>query len=67
VFIFSQHALYKMDALGIEKNEVKSVITKGMKWKEKNTEKMHAKAFGLEAVFLKRDSDIFIITVYPEG
>ena len=67
MIIFSQHALEKIDALGIEKEEIKSVITKGMKWKEKNTNKWHGRAFGLEAVFLKKDSNIFIITVYMEG
>ncbi|MFH1592336.1 MAG: DUF4258 domain-containing protein [Candidatus Woesearchaeota archaeon] len=66
MFIFKKHALEKMDGLGIEKDEVKSVITKGMKWKEKNTEKWHARAFGIEVVFSKKDSSVFIITVYLE-
>ena len=38
-----------------------------MKWKEKDSEKWHAKAFGIEAVFIKRNSDIFIITVYQQS
>ena len=67
MILFSRHALEKMDALGIDKEEINSVITKGMKWKEKNTEKWHARRFGIEAVFLKNNSDIFIITVYLEG
>ena len=66
MLIFSQHALDKMDGLGIEKDEVISVIIKGMKWREKDTEKVHARASGLEVVFLKKDSNIFVITVYLE-
>ena len=67
MFIFSQHTLQKIDALGIDKNDIISVITRGMKWKEKDSEKWHAKAFGIEAVFIKRNSDIFIITVYQQS
>ena len=67
MFIFSQHALAKIDALGIDKEEVKSVVSKGMKWKEKNTGKWHARAFGIETVFMRKESNIFIITVYLEG
>ena len=66
MFIFSEHVLDKMDGYGIDKEEVKSVVIKGMKWKEKNTEKWHARAFGIEVVFLKEDSNMFIITVYAE-
>ena len=67
MFIFSEHAVDKMDGYGINKEEVKSVVMKGMKWKEKNTEKWHAKAFGIEIVFLKIDLNIFIITVYTKS
>jgi hypothetical protein len=43
----------KMDGLGIERKEVDQAICKGMKWKEKNTEKWHANMSGIECVFLK--------------
>ena len=58
-----------MDALGIEKSEMESVITKGMKWKEKHIEKWHASIRGIECecVFLKKENLMFIITVYENG
>lgn len=56
-----------MDSLGIEKSEVENTVRKGMKWKEKNTEKWHANMVGIECVFLKKDDAIFVITVYENG
>ncbi|MFH1065868.1 MAG: DUF4258 domain-containing protein [Nanoarchaeota archaeon] len=62
--VFSSHAVDKMDMYGIDRKEVEAAITKGMKWKETNTEKWHASMAGIEAVFLC-DEAIFVITVYP--
>lgn len=56
-----------MDALGIEKQEVEKAIKEGMKWKEENTEKWHAQMAGTEAVFMKQEEAIIIITVYLAG
>lgn len=67
VFIYTKHALEKMDALGIEKKEVERTVKEGMKWKEENTEKWHAQMAGLEVVFVKQEKDLFIITVYLVG
>jgi len=67
VFIYTQHALEKMDGLGIDKNEIERVIKEGMKWKEKLGEKWHAQMTGIEVVFMKRDKNIFIITAYLAG
>lgn len=67
MFIYTKHAIEKIDTLGIEKREVENVIKKGMKWKESNSEKWHAQMAGIEAVFMKQEQNIFIITVYPAG
>lgn len=61
---YGKHALEKLDAYGIEKNEVDNVIKKGMKWKEEHTEKWHALMSGIECVFLKQENSLFVITVY---
>jgi len=53
-----------MDALGIEKNDVNAALIKGMRWKEKDTEKWHANMAGVECVFMKNEDALFIITVY---
>ncbi|MEK6907147.1 MAG: DUF4258 domain-containing protein [Nanoarchaeota archaeon] len=63
-FIFSLHALQKMDALGIEKKEVENIIKKGMKWKEDRIEKWHSLMNNIEVVFQKSGDEIFIITIY---
>ena len=67
MFIYTRHAIEKMDTLGIEKREVENAIKKGMKWKENNSEKWHAQMAGIEAVFMKQEKDIFIITAYFAG
>ena len=63
-FIFSLHALQKMDALGIEKKEVENIIKKGMKWKGDRIEKWHSLMNNIEVVFQKSGDEIFIITIY---
>lgn len=64
MFFYTKHALEKMDGLGINKSEVESTINKGMKWKEKESEKWHAQMGGIEIVFMKEENKFFIITVY---
>lgn len=64
MFIYTKHALEKIDSLGILKNEVETVIKKGMKWKETNSEKLHAQMAGIEIVFMKQDTNFVIITMY---
>ena len=64
MFVYTKHALEKMDALGIGKEEIEATIKEGMKWKEKNTSKWHAQMAGIEAVFMKRKTDCFLITAY---
>ena len=67
MFIYTKHAIEKMDALGIEKEEVERTVKKGMKWKEKDTEKWHTQMAGIEVVFIKQNEDFFIITTYLAG
>jgi len=67
VFIYTQHALEKMDGLCIGKDEIQKAIKEGMKWKEEHSEKWHAQMAGVEVVFMKQDKDIFIITAYLAG
>ena len=67
MFIYTKHTIEKMDALGIEKKEVENAIKRGMKWKESNSEKWHAQMAGVEAVFMKQEGNIFIITSYFAG
>ena len=64
MFIYTRHALEKMDALGIEKRDVEKNVKEGMKWKEENSDKWHAQRAGVEVVFIKQLKKIFIITVY---
>ncbi|MDI6737118.1 MAG: DUF4258 domain-containing protein [Nanoarchaeota archaeon] len=65
--VFSSHAVDKMDMYGVDRKEVEAVVSRGMKWKEEGTEKMHARMAGLEAVFICKDGMVFVITVYPAG
>ena len=67
VFIYTSHALEKMDALGIEKRDVEETVRRGMKWKEEKSGKWHAQMAGSEVVFVKQDKDLFVITVYFVG
>ncbi len=55
----------KIDKYGLDTMEVERVIKQGMKWKENN--KIHASMAGIECVFIKEESILFIITVYMEG
>ena len=36
MFIYTKHALEKIDALGLEKKEIEKAVKEGMKWKKKN-------------------------------
>lgn len=67
MFIYTKHALEKMDALGIDKGEVEITVKKGMKWKEHDRDVWHAQMAGTEVVFAKEEKEIFIITVYLAG
>ena len=67
MFIYTRHAIEKIDTLGIEKRDVENAIKKGMKWKESNSEKWHAQMAGIEVVFMKQGRNIFIITAYFAG
>lgn len=62
--IFTKHALEKMDALGIDKEEVGRIIKEGTKWREEQSEKLHAQMAGTEVVFAMQNQDFIIITVY---
>ena len=53
-----------MDAYGINRQEVDKIIKEGMKWKETQTEKWHARMAGYECVFLREDDSLFVITFY---
>ncbi len=64
MFIYTKHALEKIDALGIEKREIEQTIKRGMKWKEEISEKWHAQMVGIEVVFMKEDNNLIIITAY---
>ena len=65
--LYSKHALEKMDAYGIQRQEVYSIIERGMKWKEKDADKYHARMAGVECVFTKKEDTLFVVTVYPSG
>lgn len=56
-----------MDAYGIKRDEIDKVIKVGMKWRENNSNKWHAKMAGIECVFIKEENDLFVITVYLNG
>jgi len=67
LFIFTQHAIEKMDALGVDRMTVERTIRTGMKWKESQEEKWHAQMAGIEAVFQRQEKDMVLITVYEAG
>ena len=67
MFIYTKHALEKMDALGIDNGEIENTITKGMKWKEKDSDKWHAQMASVETVFMKEGNNFVIITAYYAG
>ena len=67
MFIYTKHAVEKMDALGIEKREVEQAIIQGMKWKENERDVWNAKMAGVEVVFQKQDKNFIIITTYYSG
>lgn len=67
MFIYTKHSIEKMDSLGIEKRDVERTVKEGMKWKEEGNEKWHAQMAGIEAVFVRQSSEIFVITVYLAG
>lgn len=67
MFIYTRHAIEKIDILGIEKRDVENAIRKGMKWKESNSGKWHAQMAGIEVIFMKQEGNIFIITAYFAG
>lgn len=67
MFYFTKHAIEKMDGLGIDKDEVKETIGKGMKWKDEKTGRFHAQQGGVEVVFAKEESDFVVVTVYLAG
>lgn len=67
MFIYTKHALEKMDGLGIAKSNAERTIMIGMKWKEEDSGKWHAQMAGLEVVFIKEEKNIVIITAYLAG
>lgn len=64
MYVYTKHALEKMDALGLDKSTIEAVVKKGVKWKEENREVWHANMGNLEVVFAKSEADMVIITVY---
>ena len=56
-----------MDAYGLSREEIEQVMKSGMKWKEENSEKWHARMGGTECVFIKQDNTLFVVTVYLSG
>ncbi len=56
-----------MDTLGIDKKEIELIIMRGMKWKEDSREIWHAQMAGIEAIFVKEESNFIVITVYLAG
>ena len=65
--IYSRHALEKTDGYGLDIEEVEKAIKQGMKWKEEDSDKLHARMAGIECVFIKEEDEIFVITVYKEA
>ncbi|MDP6293641.1 MAG: hypothetical protein QF486_03190 [Candidatus Woesearchaeota archaeon] len=63
MIIYTRHAIYKRDALGLDKAAVRRVIRQGMKWINHGG-KWHANMEGLEVVFLKKGGSITVITLY---
>ncbi len=64
MFIYTRHALEKIDADGLEREEIESVIKKGVKWKEDNREIWHANMNEIKAVFAKNEQNLVVITAY---
>ena len=64
MFIYTTHALEKIDALGFEKKQIEAVVKKGVKWKEEKRDIWHANMGNIEVVFARSDNDVVIITVY---
>lgn len=67
LFIYTTHAVEKMDGFGFEKSDVENTVKKGMKWKEEKTNKWHAQLAGIEVVFMKQGNNFVIITAYLAG
>ena len=64
MFIYTKHALEKMDGLGLSRHEVEQAILQGMKWKETQSDKWHGQMSGIEVVFIPQEGNYFIITTY---
>jgi len=64
LFIYTKHALERMDAYGLDKAEIEAAIKKGVKWKEEKRAVWHSNMAGIEVVFTKSNSSIVIIAVY---
>ena len=64
LYIYTAHAIEKMDAYGFEKGEIEAVLRKGVKWKEDGRDMWHSNSGGVEVVFTQQDGSIIIITVY---
>lgn len=64
MIIYTRHSLEKIDAYGLDKDEIESVIKKGVKWKEEGRDVWHANMGGTEVIFMKSEENIVVITVY---
>ena len=67
MFVYTKHTIEKMDGLGIEKSDIERAIKEGMKWKEEQTDKWHARHSNIEVVFVKSDTATVIVTTYFAG
>jgi len=65
-FVYSLHAVQRMDGFGLTRKEIEIAVKKGMKWKEEHRDIWHASMGNIEVVFRKIKDVIFIITVYVD-
>lgn len=64
LYVYTKHALQKADALGIGKDEIETIVKKGVKWREEKRSVWHASMANTEVVFMKNNGNVVIITVY---
>ena len=63
-FIFTRHATEQIMERGVSKDEAKEIILKGVKFGPDKKGNMHARMFGVEVVYNKKNQTYRIVTVF---
>ena len=63
-FIFTAHAMDRMFARGVSKEEVKEIVLKGAKFGPNSRGLMHSRLYEIEVVYDKKDSTYRIVTLF---